>query len=90
MVDGLFAFLLSSLKEDAEVFLKQTVSEAVVSVPAYFNDVQRKSTVSAAQMAGLKVKRLVNEPTAAAIAYGLHERPEHTHFIVIDLGGGTF
>lgn len=86
----LSALVLRSLKEDAEVFLKEVVSDVVVSVPAYFNDIQRKSTVLAAAMAGLKVKRLVAEPTAAAIAYGIHERPEHTHFMVIDLGGGTF
>ena len=86
----LSALVLISLKEDAEVFLDEAVVEVVVSVPAYFNDIQRKATVLAAQMAGLIVKRLVSEPTAAAIAYGLHERPEHTHFMVIDLGGGTF
>lgn len=86
----LSAFVLRSLKDDAEAFLKEPVTEAVVSVPAYFSDVQRKATVQAAQMVGLKVERLINEPTAAAMAYGLHEKPEHTQFMVIDLGGGTF
>ncbi len=86
----LSAFILRSLKEDAEVYLEQAVSEIVLSVPAYFNDVQRKASVSSANMAGLEVRRLINEPTAAAIAYGLHEKPENTHFMVLDLGGGTF
>lgn len=86
----LSAFVLKSLKEDAETFLGETVTEAVISVPAYFNNEQRKATILAGELAGLKVERLVNEPTAAAIAYGLHETPEHTHFMVVDLGGGTF
>lgn len=86
----LSAFVLKSLKEDAEAYLGETVTEAVISVPAYFNNTQRKATILAGELAGLKVERLVNEPTAAAIAYGLHEKPEHTQFIVVDLGGGTF
>jgi len=86
----LSSLVLRSLKEDTEIFLGEALSEVVVSVPAYFNDIQRKATVLAAEMAGLTVRRLVTEPTAAAIAYGLHEQPEHTHFMVIDLGGGTF
>ncbi|MEB4590967.1 molecular chaperone HscC [Candidatus Thiothrix sp. Deng01] len=86
----LSAFVLKSLKEDAETFLGEMVTEAVISVPAYFNNEQRKATILAGELAGLKVERLVNEPTAAAIAYGLHETPEHTHFMVVDLGGGTF
>jgi molecular chaperone HscC len=86
----LSAFVLRSLKEDAESFLEEPVTEAILSVPAYFNDAQRKATALAADLAGLKLKRLINEPTAAAIAYGVHERPEHNRFIVIDLGGGTF
>ncbi|ASJ71343.1 molecular chaperone HscC [Granulosicoccus antarcticus] len=86
----LSAFVLRSLKEDAENFLGESVEEAVVSVPAYFSDAQRKATVQAAGMVGLKVERLINEPTAAAMAYGLHNKPEHTQFMVIDLGGGTF
>ena len=86
----LSAFVLRSLKEDAETYLGEAVTEAVISVPAYFNNVQRKATILAGELAGLKVERLVNEPTAAAIAYGLHEKPEHTRFMVVDLGGGTF
>lgn len=86
----LSAFVLKSLKEDAESYLGEPVTEAVISVPAYFNNIQRKATILAGELAGLKVERLVNEPTAAAIAYGLHEKPEHTQFIVVDLGGGTF
>lgn len=86
----LSAFILKSLKEDAENYLGETITEAVISVPAYFNNTQRKATILAGELAGLKVERLVNEPTAAAIAYGLHEKPEHTQFIVVDLGGGTF
>lgn len=86
----LSAFVLRSLKEDAEVFLGEPLSRIVLSIPAYFNDAQRKAAILSADMAGLEVKRLINEPTAAAIAYGLHEKPEHTHFLVLDLGGGTF
>ena len=86
----LSAFVLRSLKEDAETFLGETLTEAVVSVPAYFSDAQRKATIQAADMVGLTVERLINEPTAAAMAYGLQDRPEHTQFMVIDLGGGTF
>ena len=86
----LSAFILRSLKEDAEEFLGESVTEIVLSVPAYFSELQRKASVSSANMAGLEVRRLINEPTAAAIAYGLHEKPEHTHFMVLDLGGGTF
>jgi molecular chaperone HscC len=86
----LSAFVLRSLKEDAETYLGEEVIEAVISVPAYFNNVQREATILAGELAGLKVERLINEPTAAAIAYGLHEKPENTQFIVVDLGGGTF
>ena len=86
----LSSFVLSRLKEDAEKFLGEAVTQAVISVPAYFNDTQRKATKQAGEMAGLIVERLVNEPTAAAIAYGLHEKPEHSQFMVLDLGGGTF
>ncbi len=86
----LSAFVLRSLKEDAETYLGETITEAVISVPAYFNNVQRKATMLAGELAGLKVERLINEPTAAAIAYGVHTRREQTQFMVIDLGGGTF
>lgn len=86
----LSACVLRSLKEDAEVYLGEPITEAVISVPAYFNNNQRKATLLAAQLANLPVERLINEPTAAAIAYGLHEKPESTQFMVLDLGGGTF
>lgn len=86
----LSSFVLSRLKEDAEQHLAERVTQAVISVPAYFNDTQRKATKQAGEMAGLSVERLVNEPTAAAIAYGLHYKPEHSQFMVLDLGGGTF
>jgi molecular chaperone HscC len=87
--EELSAFVLKSLKADAESNLGGEVREAVISVPAYFNDVQRKATLDAAGLAGLKVERLVNEPTAAALAYGLQTRKEGL-FLVFDLGGGTF
>lgn len=86
----LSSMLLKALKEDAEHFLNETVDEAIISVPAYFNDDQRKATKKAGEMAGFIVERIVNEPTAAAIAYGLHKRDDYTKFLVFDLGGGTF
>lgn len=85
----LSSLVLRSLKEDAETFLGEPVTEAVISVPAYFNDNQRHATKLAAELAGLKVERLINEPTDAAIAYGLHEKQEGL-FLILDLGGGTF
>lgn len=88
--EELSSFVIRSLKEDAKVYLNQTIEEAVISVPAYFNDAQRKATKRAGELAGLKVERLINEPTAAAIAYGLHERKINTKFLIFDLGGGTF
>jgi molecular chaperone HscC len=88
--EELSALVLGSLKADAETYLGQAVTEAVISVPAYFNDIQRKATIAAAEMAGLKVNRLVNEPTAAALAYGLQDRDGESTFLVVDLGGGTF
>jgi len=88
--EELSALVLRSLKEDAEAFLGGPVSEAVISVPAYFNDAQRKATKAAGQLAGLKVERLLNEPTAAAIAYGLPQLDRECSFLVFDLGGGTF
>jgi molecular chaperone HscC len=87
--EELSAFVLKSLKADAQAHLGGEVAEAVISVPAYFNDVQRKATLDAARLADLKVERLVNEPTAAALAYGLETRKEGL-FLVFDLGGGTF
>lgn len=88
--EELSSIVIRTLKEDAEKFLKEKVIEAVISVPAYFNDTQRKATKRAGELAGLKVERLVTEPTAAALAYGLHEQREETKFLVFDLGGGTF
>lgn len=88
--EELSSFVLRALKEDAESYLGCQVTEAVISVPAYFNDIQRKATKRAGELAGLNVERIINEPTAAAIAYGLHDRADHTKFLVFDLGGGTF
>jgi molecular chaperone HscC len=87
--EELSAFLLRSLKADAEAWLGDPVHEAVITVPAYFSDAQRKATRAAGEIAGLKVERLLNEPTAAALAYGLHERKD-CQILVVDLGGGTF
>lgn len=88
--EELSSFVLRSLKEDAEHFLGEPVTEAVISVPAYFNDARRKATKRAGELAGLKVERIISEPTAAAIAYGLYECQEDANFLVFDLGGGTF
>ncbi|MDO7833694.1 molecular chaperone HscC [Sphingobium sp. HBC34] len=88
--EELSAFVLRSLKADAEAFCGAPVSDAVITVPAYFNDRQRKATRQAGELAGLTVRRLINEPTAAALAFGVHSRDEHEPFLVFDLGGGTF
>ena len=88
--EELSAVVIRKLKEDAEAFLKETVDEAVISVPAYFNDAQRRATKTAGELAGLKVERIVNEPTAAAVAYGLQDQQDYTKYLVFDLGGGTF
>lgn len=88
--EELSAVVLRSLKADAEAFLGEPVTEAVIAVPAYFNDKQRKATRRAGELAGLKVERLVNEPTAAALAFGIADRERETRFLVFDLGGGTF
>lgn len=88
--EELSAIVIKSLKEDAEHYLKVPISEAVISVPAYFSDAQRKATKRAGELAGLRVDRLITEPTAAAIAYGLHQKNADTKFLVFDLGGGTF
>jgi len=87
--EELSALVLKSLKADAEVFLGAPVTEAIVTVPAYFNDAQRKATKAAGQLAGLKVDRLLTEPTAAALAYGFATGDEEATILVIDLGGGT-
>ena len=82
------AMILQKLKADAESYLGETVSEAVITVPAYFNDAQRQATKDAGKIAGLDVKRIINEPTAAALAYGLDNEKEQK-ILVYDLGGGT-
>ncbi|MBC6309790.1 molecular chaperone HscC [Listeria sp. FSL L7-1582] len=86
----LSAFILKNLRADAENFLGESCTQAVISVPAYFNDIQRQATMDAARLAGLEVTCLISEPTAAAIAYGLHQTEDDITFLVIDLGGGTF
>ncbi|GER17126.1 Hsp70 family protein [Variovorax boronicumulans] len=88
--EELSALVLRSLKADAEAMLGEPVHEAVITVPAYFSDAQRKATRAAGELAGLKVDRLLNEPTAAALAYGMHDMGAETRFLVFDLGGGTF
>jgi molecular chaperone DnaK len=83
------AYVIQKLKADAEAYLGQTVTEAVITVPAYFNDAQRQATKDAGKIAGLDVKRIINEPTAAALAYGA-DRAKNEKVVVYDLGGGTF
>jgi molecular chaperone DnaK len=83
------AFTLQKMKETAEAYLGETVTQAVITVPAYFNDAQRQATKDAGQIAGLEVLRIINEPTAAALAYGM-DKDEHKTIAVYDLGGGTF
>ena len=87
--EELSSFILRSLKEDAEEYLGEKVEEAVISVPAYFNDMRRKATKRAGELAGLKVERIISEPTAAAIAYGLLNDDKPAKNLVFDLGGGT-
>ena len=83
------AFILQKMKETAESYLGETVTQAVITVPAYFNDAQRQATKDAGKIAGLEVLRIINEPTAAALAYGLDKNDGKT-IAVYDLGGGTF
>src|SRR5690625_1956448 len=84
------AMILQKMKKTAEDFIGQEVHEAVITVPAYFNDSQRQATKEAGEIAGLKVRRIINEPTAAALAYGLDKQNEESKIVVFDLGGGTF
>ncbi|CEJ72609.1 molecular chaperone DnaK [[Clostridium] sordellii] len=84
------AIILQKLKADAESYLGQTVTEAVITVPAYFTDAQRQATKDAGRIAGLDVKRIINEPTAAALAYGMDKLDQEKKILVFDLGGGTF
>lgn len=88
--EELSSMVLRALKEDAEAYLGEEVTEAVISVPAYFDDKRRKATKRAGELAGLKVERMISEPTAAAVAYGLYDKTRDTRFLVFDLGGGTF
>ena len=88
--EELSALILKSLKADAEAHLDTEVTEAVISVPAYFNDTQRNATIQAAEIAGIQVQRLINEPTAAALVYGLADQSDDQKYLVLDLGGGTF
>ncbi|MDX6561972.1 MAG: molecular chaperone DnaK, partial [Gaiellales bacterium] len=86
----LSAMILQKLKADAEAYLGETVTDAVITVPAYFNDAQRQATKDAGKIAGLNVLRIINEPTAAALAYGLDKDRADQTILVFDLGGGTF
>lgn len=88
--EELSSMVLKQLKEDAEAYLGEEITEAVISVPAYFDDKRRKATKRAGELAGLKVERMISEPTAAAVAYGLYDKTKDTRFLVFDLGGGTF
>ena len=87
--EELSSLILKSLKEDAESYLGEPITDAIISVPAYFNDLQRKATTRAGEIAGLNVVRIINEPTAAAIAHGMAETDD-SRYLVFDLGGGTF
>lgn len=84
------AMILQSLKKTAEAYLGAEVTEAVITVPAYFNDAQRQATKDAGKIAGLNVRRIINEPTAAALAYGFDKQDKEHTVLVFDLGGGTF
>ncbi len=88
--EQLSSLVLRTLKEDAEAHFEESIERAVITVPAYFNDLQRKATIHAGDLAGLQVDRIINEPTAAAIAYGFHETQDDKTVVVFDLGGGTF
>src|SRR5580765_4274098 len=83
------AFILQKLKRDAEAYLGEKVSDAVITVPAYFNDAQRQATKEAGEIAGMTVQRIINEPTAAALAYGLDKKHKDMKIVVFDCGGGT-
>src|SRR6476619_685637 len=88
--EELSALILRKLKSDAEKYLKEPVTDALITVPAYFNDAERTATITAGQLAGLNVLQIINEPTAAAVAYGLDKLDENHTVFVFDLGGGTF
>lgn len=82
--------VLTKMKESAESYLGMPVTQAVITVPAYFNDSQRQATKDAGVIAGIDVRRIINEPTAAAIAYGLDKKSKEENILIFDLGGGTF
>ncbi len=84
------AIILQNLKASAEAYLGETVTKAVITVPAYFNDAERQATKDAGRIAGLEVERIINEPTAAALAYGLENKTKNKNLSIYDLGGGTF
>src|SRR4051794_34566052 len=84
------AMILAKLKADAEAYLGEKITQAVITVPAYFNDTQRQATKDAGEIAGLQVLRIINEPTAAALAYGVDKKGEEEEVAVYDLGGGTY
>ena len=86
----LSARILDYVRRYSEAWLGETVNRAVISVPAYFNDIQRRETAEAGQLAGFTVERIINEPTAAALSYGMNHLEEESHILVYDLGGGTF
>ena len=88
--EELSSLVLRSLKSDAEAYFQERIERAVITVPAYFNDQQRKATINAGRIANLKVERIFNEPTAAALAYGFHETKHDKLLLIFDLGGGTF
>lgn len=88
--EELSAIILKKMKKSAEDFLGEEVTEAVITVPAYFNDAQRKATQDAGNIAGLKVLKIINEPTAAALAYGISQDSQNQNIMIYDLGGGTF
>src|SRR5215213_4724129 len=88
--EELSALILKKLKADAEKFLQEPVTDAVITVPAYFNDAERTATITAGRLAGLNVLQIINEPTAAAVAYGLDKLDDTQTVFVFDLGGGTF
>src|SRR3989440_12372819 len=88
--EELSALIIKKLKADAEKYLEQPVTDAVITVPAYFNDAERTATVTAGKLAGLNILQIINEPTAAAVPYGLYKLDEDQTVFVFDLGGGTF
>merc|ERR1712227_1002234 len=87
---GISSMVLTKMKEIAETYLGKQIKNSVITVPAYFNDSQRQATKDAGTIAGLNIQRIINEPTAAAIAYGLDKKDQERNILIFDLGGGTF